>query len=65
VALPFELPVRDFVLNNQIKTPAAVSHQPDLEYENNLNAADHPFDTSAELPEIPALVMTCTTGRQR
>ena len=36
----------DFIINNQIKTPSArLPINLLLEYENNLNAADHPFDT--------------------
>jgi uncharacterized protein YjbJ (UPF0337 family) len=57
----------DFILNNQIKTPAArFPINLILEYENNLNAADHPFDTSARSgcsPDPVTLVVTCTTSR--
>jgi hypothetical protein len=57
----------DFILNNQIKTPAArFPINLILEYENNLNAADHPFDTSARsgcTQDPVTLVVTCTTSR--
>jgi hypothetical protein len=57
----------DFVLNNQIKTPAAkFPINLILEYENNLNAADHPFDTSARsgcTQDPVTLVVTCTSSR--
>lgn len=57
----------DFVLNNQIKTPSArLPINIILEYENNLNAADHPFDTSARsgcTQDPVTLVVTCTTSK--
>lgn len=57
----------DFILNNQIKTPSAkFPINILLEYENNLNAADHPFDTSARsgcTQDPVTLVVTCTTSR--
>jgi hypothetical protein len=57
----------DFVLNNQIKTPSAkFPINLLLEYENNLNAADHPFDTSARsgcTQDPVTLVVTCTTSQ--
>ena len=57
----------DFVLNNQIKTPAArFPINLLLEYENNLNAADHPFDNSARsgcTQDPVTLLVTCTTGK--
>ena len=57
----------DFILNNQIKTPAAkFPINLILEYEDNLNAADHPFDTSARsgcTQDPVTLVVTCTTSR--
>ena len=57
----------DFILNNQIKTPAAkFPINLILEYEDNLNAADHPFDTTARsgcTQDPVTLVVTCTTSR--
>jgi len=57
----------DFVLNNQIKTPSArLPINILLEYENNLNAADHPFDNSARsgcTQDPVTLVVTCTSSR--
>ena len=57
----------DFILNNQIKTPSAkFPINLILEYENNLNAADHPFDTSARsgcTQDPVTLLVTCTTSR--
>jgi hypothetical protein len=57
----------DFILNNQIKTPSAkLPINLILEYENNLNAADHPFDTSARsgcTQDPVTLVVTCTSSR--
>jgi hypothetical protein len=57
----------DFILNNQIKTPSArLPINILLEYENNLNAADHPFDTTARsgcTQDPVTLVVTCTTSR--
>jgi Putative porin len=57
----------DFILNNQIKTPSArLPINILLEYENNLNAADHPFDNSARsgcTQDPVTLVVTCTTSR--
>ena len=57
----------DFILNNQIKTPSArLPINILLEYENNLNAADHPFDNSARsgcTQDPVTLVVTCTTRR--
>lgn len=58
----------DFILNNQIKTPSArLPINILLEYENNLNAADHPFDASAKsgcttTGTPPNTVTTCTTA---
>jgi hypothetical protein len=57
----------DFILNNQIKTPPAkFPINLILEYENNLNASDHPFDISARsgcTQDPVTLVVTCTTSR--
>ena len=57
----------DFILNNQIKTPSArLPINIILEYENNLNAADHPFDTSARsgcTQDPVTLTVTCTTSK--
>ena len=57
----------DFILNNQIKTPSAkFPINLILEYENNLNASDHPFDTSARsgcTQDPVTLVVTCTSSR--
>ena len=54
----------DFIINNQIKTPSArFPINLLLEYENNLNAADHPFDTTARsgcTQDPVTLVVTCT-----
>jgi hypothetical protein len=56
----------DFILNNQIKTPSArLPINIILEYENNLNAADHPFDNSARSgckQDPVTLIVTCTTS---
>jgi hypothetical protein len=56
----------DFILNSQIKTPSArFPVNVLLEYENNLNAADHPFDTSARsgcTQDPITLIVTCTTS---
>jgi hypothetical protein len=57
----------DFILNNSIKTPSArLPINIILEYENNLNAADHPFDTSARsgcTQDPVTLIVTCTTSK--
>jgi Putative porin len=57
----------DLILNNQFKTPVArLPFNLLLEYENNLNASDHPFDTSARSgckQDPVTLVVTCTTSR--
>jgi putative porin len=57
----------DFILNNQIKTPSQkFPINLILEYENNLNAADHPFDFSARsgcTQDPVTLVVTCTSSR--
>jgi putative porin len=57
----------DFIINNQIKTPSArFPINLLLEYENNLNAADHPFDTTARsgCKQDPlTLIVTCTSSR--
>ena len=57
----------DFILSNQIKTPAArFPINLILEYENNLNAADHPFDNSARSgceQDPVTLIVTCTTSK--
>ena len=57
----------DFIINNQIKTPSArLPINILLEYENNLNAADHPFDTTARSgckQDPVTLVVTCTSSR--
>src|SRR5215470_444616 len=57
----------DFILNNQIKTPSAkLPINIILEYENNLNAADHPFDFSARsgcTQDPVTLVVTCTSSQ--
>jgi hypothetical protein len=57
----------DFILNNQIKTPSArLPINIILEYENNLNASDHPFDNSARsgcTQDPVTLVVTCTTSK--
>jgi hypothetical protein len=57
----------DFILNNQIKTPSArFPVNIILEYENNLNASDHPFDTSSRsgcTQDPVTLVVTCTTSK--
>lgn len=57
----------DFILNNQIKTPAArFPINLILEYENNLNASDHPFDNSARsgcTQDPVTLIVTCTTSK--
>jgi putative porin len=57
----------DFILNNQIKTPAArFPINLILEYENNLNASDHPFDNSARsgcTQDPVSLIVTCTTSK--
>ncbi len=57
----------DFILNNQIKTPSArLPINIILEYENNLNASDHPFDTSARsgcTQDPVTLIVTCTTSK--
>lgn len=57
----------DFIINNQIKTPSArFPINLLLEYENNLNAADHPFTTSARsgcTQDPVTLVVTCTSSR--
>jgi hypothetical protein len=57
----------DFIINNQIKTPSArLPINLLLEYENNLNAADHPFDTSARsgcTQDPVTLIVTCTSSQ--
>jgi len=57
----------DFIINNQIKTPSArFPINLLLEYENNLNASDHPFDMSARsgcTQDPVTLVVTCTTSK--
>jgi hypothetical protein len=57
----------DFIINNQIKTPSArLPINLLLEYENNLNAADHPFDVSARsgcTQDPVTLIVTCTSSR--
>jgi hypothetical protein len=57
----------DFILNNTIKTPSArFPINIILEYENNLNAADHPFDTSARsgcTQDPVTLIVTCTSSK--
>jgi hypothetical protein len=57
----------DFILNNTINTPSArFPINIILEYENNLNAADHPFDTSARsgcTQDPVTLIVTCTTSQ--
>jgi hypothetical protein len=57
----------DFIINNQIKTPSArFPINLLLEYENNLNAADHPFDTTARsgcTQDPVTLIVTCTSTR--
>jgi hypothetical protein len=57
----------DFILNNQIKTPSArLPINIILEYENNLNASDHPFDDSARsgcTQDPVTLIVTCTTSK--
>jgi len=58
----------DFVLNNQFKTPSArFPVNLLLEYENNLNASDHPFTTSARSGCVSdggtPPVITCTTSQ--
>jgi hypothetical protein len=57
----------DFILNNTIKTPSArLPINIILEYENNLNAADHPFTTSARsgcTQDPVTLIVTCTTSQ--
>jgi hypothetical protein len=57
----------DFILNNQIKTPwSRLPINILLEYENNLNAADHPFDSSARsgcTQDPVTLVVACTSSR--
>jgi Putative porin len=57
----------DFILNNQIKTPSArLPINIILEYENNLNAADHPFDNSGRSgcsQDPVTLIVTCTTSK--
>jgi hypothetical protein len=57
----------DFIINNQIKTPSArFPINLLLEYENNLNAADHPFDTTARsgcTQDPVTLIVTCTSSR--
>ncbi len=57
----------DFILNNQIKTPSArLPINIILEYENNLNASDHPFDTSARsgcTQDPVTLIVTCTSSK--
>jgi hypothetical protein len=57
----------DFILNNTIKTPSArLPINIILEYEDNLNAAAHPFDTSARsgcTQDPVTLIVTCTSSR--
>jgi hypothetical protein len=57
----------DFILNNQIKTPwSRLPINILLEYEDNLNAAAHPFDNSARsgcTQDPVTLLVTCTTSR--
>jgi hypothetical protein len=57
----------DFIINNTIKTPSArFPINILLEYENNLNAAAHPFDSTAKsgcTQDPVTLVVTCTTSR--
>ena len=57
----------DFIINNQIKTPSArLPINILLEYENNLNAADHPFDTTGRSgckQDPVTLIVTCTSSR--
>ena len=58
----------DFILNNTFKTPAArLPVNLLLEYENNLNAADHPFTTSSRSGCVSdggtPPVITCTTSQ--
>ena len=58
----------DFVLNNQFKTPSArFPVNLLLEYENNLNASDHPFTNSARSGCVSdggtPPVITCTTSQ--
>jgi len=58
----------DFVLNNTFKTPSArFPINLLLEYENNLNASDHPFTTEARSGCVSdggtPPVITCTTSQ--
>jgi len=58
----------DFILNNQFKTPSArFPVNLLLEYENNLNASDHPFTTSSRSGCVSdggtPPVITCTTSQ--
>jgi hypothetical protein len=58
----------DFILNNTFKTPAArFPVNLLLEYENNLNASDHPFTTSSRSGCVSdggtPPVITCTTSQ--
>jgi hypothetical protein len=58
----------DFILNNQFKTPSArFPINLLLEYENNLNAAEHPFTTSARSGCVSdggtPPVITCTSSQ--